>query len=752
MKQQKPSGLFACLLAALLVQSVLFASGNADSQALLTSIARVRALSREEAGKSLPVRVQGVLTWSSPIDGGRVKFVLSDGEKGVWVDQSKAADSGIWKDGELNPEDFKEGSVLEIHGITDPGGYATMICPSSIRRLGVGPLPEAQRVPMERLISGAEDCSRIVLEGVIQEVKAQNDTMHTLAMVLMVGDRPIQIWANGKAMPDAAKLIDAQVRVTGVCTALSNARHEMIGLRLSVMNPGAIETLVPPPANPFLAPKVRVNQLLHFSPDVSPFHRKVTQGVVTFAADGSFFFLQDQSTGVLVESPNANVQVGEHVEIAGFVNTRYKIATLTGPLVRKLGPAPMPTAAPIGTPQIFSSTPQGRQSDPISGDFNNRLVRISGILLAIDRDTTDGGTKLSIESEGYVFSAHLQKDRNGTHTAATQWSPGAKLELTGVCQIDYSENLSTWPVFSVASFRFWLRSPGDVRVLHPAPWWTPWRMALTLLGSGTVLLLALGWIYALRRTLVHRTGQLEELMRTHRDVELEYTSARRERLRLALDLHDGLRQLLSAVSFRMDAAAGHLPGSPDAASAQIDAARSALDRTQTELQECLWGLHAASEGPPDLVHLLIHVTERSEVWPIEAVSIKAEGSARELPRHIVGSLLRLFQEAVGNAFKHGAATRIDVAVRYGDRAFEMLIVDDGRGFDPANAPGARNGHFGLDGMRQRVRWLHGSLNVHRRQHGGMELLIRIPWSAIPDLPPQHPEPDQSSPPLQSNEK
>jgi len=65
----------------------------------------------------------------------------------------------------------------------------------------------------------------------------------------------------------------------------------------------------------------------------------------------------------------------------------------------------------------------------------------------------------------------------------------------------------------------------------------------------------------------------------------------------------------------------------------------------------------------------------------------------------------------------------------------LRIVDNGIGFDPANAAGVSSGHFGIDGMKQRTRWLRGNFTITRRPEGGMEVFVQINWSAIPQDKP-----------------
>jgi len=70
-----------------------------------------------------------------------------------------------------------------------------------------------------------------------------------------------------------------------------------------------------------------------------------------------------------------------------------------------------------------------------------------------------------------------------------------------------------------------------------------------------------------------------------------------------------------------------------------------------------------------------------------------------------------------------------VTVNYAAESLDLRVVDNGTGFDPRAVPGSRAGHFGIDGMNQRMRWLGGTLQILRRP-SGMEILAKLPWSVL----------------------
>lgn len=705
-----------CLVLALLQGLAPIAEAEAHP---LTSVAQIRVLTREEAAKALPVRLRGVVTMQDSQS--RPSFFIHDGVWNVWVSRSIAMERGIWQGGEPPAGDSEVGALIELEGVTDPGGYAPCVLPLRFRRIGSGPVPISKRVPLERLLSGSEDGQRVEVQGVVQDVSTP-DEFGDSKVTLMIDGHPCRVASENGSQLDASKLVDARVRVRGILVPLPNLRAEVAGLRMVVMGARDFEILEPPPADPFQAPKVKLNRLLPFSPDSRPFHRKVTEGVVTMAMPGQFFFLQDGERSVRVQSEALNVQTGDRLEVAGFIETSRTLAELKGAIVRKLGRADPPPAVEVSVDRILHPDFRSMFEKVAESDFSGRLVRFSGRVVRIERGLKGLPPTLLIESDGYLFPARLAAN---SFEMPANWVEGSQLDLTGVCELDFKEDSTTQASISISGFRMWLRSPQDVRVLAAPSWWTPRRLAIALFCVAGVLLLALVWNLALRRLLHKRSLLLEEVMRKHRNSEIEFQGAQQERRRLASDLHDGLQQLMAAAAYRVEAAVAHLGEIPPVVEAQLTAARRALVRSQVGLRDALWGLQHMEEDSDDFVALLRHAVGTVEQWPTGAVSVTCEGEPYPVSRKVMGSLLLLMQESVGNAIKHGGAKQVRVSLLYDAGFLQMRIDDDGCGFDPDVVPGPKEGHFGLESIRLRMKWLGGTVEVKSAPGEGTTVICKV---------------------------
>ena len=87
------------------------------------------------------------------------------------------------------------------------------------------------------------------------------------------------------------------------------------------------------------------------------------------------------------------------------------------------------------------------------------------------------------------------------------------------------------------------------------------------------------------------------------------------------------------------------------------------------------------------------------------------------------------REILRNAFRHARAKQIEVEIRYGARELRLRIRDDGRGIDPKVLErGARAGHWGLPGVRERAKLMGAQLDFWSEAGVGTEVQVTVPAS------------------------
>jgi NarL family two-component system sensor histidine kinase YdfH len=212
------------------------------------------------------------------------------------------------------------------------------------------------------------------------------------------------------------------------------------------------------------------------------------------------------------------------------------------------------------------------------------------------------------------------------------------------------------------------------------------------------------------RTLTEYADRIEDLTLTG------------ERQRMARELHDTLAQGLAGLILQLEAVDSHLgQGHTDRAQAIVEQAMARARATLAESRRAIDGLR--KETPESLEESI-----RDEVGHFTA----ATGVPCELAYAVEGPLpegtpelaLRTVSEGLTNIARHAQARHASVAIRIDGGALAVEISDDGIGFDPDDEREA--GHYGLIGLRERVRQAGASLDIRSGEHDGTVIDLRIP--------------------------
>jgi two-component system, NarL family, sensor histidine kinase DevS len=200
-------------------------------------------------------------------------------------------------------------------------------------------------------------------------------------------------------------------------------------------------------------------------------------------------------------------------------------------------------------------------------------------------------------------------------------------------------------------------------------------------------------------------------------------TAERERARWARELHDSILQGLG--SRRVMLSSALKSGDRERLAGAVEEALADMARDIDELRALISELRPATLDQLGLVAALEDLAER--VGHTAEIELEAdlEIDAERLDPELETVVYRLAQEAVNNIAKHAGAGRAQLQVRSGKDRLDLLIVDDGRGFDPA---GEHSG-FGLAGMRERVELAGGELRIESRHGAGTRVVASVPLAA-----------------------
>jgi signal transduction histidine kinase len=696
----------------------------------LTRIADIRLLPRDKAAKAMPVRVRGVVTWRS----GRESITVQDDSAGIWVSFVDARTRQIWKADSGFPDQIREGTEVEIVGQTDPGGYAPLILPESLRVVGFKELPEPKPIKRARFFSGADDCQRVEVRAVVQGIYPAADEV-TLIMDANPGRFIARI--SNSVIGNPSSLVDAEVLLRGVAGTHFNTRGEATGIRVVASRPDDLVVEKPPPP-PDAVPWVALDRLLPFRAEPIGPHRVRVEGTVTYAFPGRFFYLQEGDSAVRVETPShLELRAGDRVEAAGFVEISRLIGTLCDATVRKTGAASLPEPVAISPVEILALNKVAVETAQVAlpHDYDGHLIRCRAQLLAVQSEPDGKGPRtLTLEQpsrpgqSSLIFRALLH---DGKSTGLDSLAPGSELEVTGLVQLDYAPNdLPSRIARTVpANLDLILRSPADVLVLTEPSWWTARHLAAVLAAVLLALGGALVWNLQLKRQVRRKTRQLAREIHARHDASIEFQATLRERTRLAANLHDTLLQTMSGLGFQIEACEAEVtPQAIDKPPGHLEVARRMVDHAVDELRNSVWALRSLPLNGMGLPEALDSVAHRLGAGRDARIEVSTDGDLSRVPDFIAGNLILIVQEALHNALKHGDPSLVIVEIRtLEDPARIALTVhDDGAGFTPGEQMGVAQGHFGLQGMRERMERLDGTMRIQSAPGHGTTIHAEAP--------------------------
>ena len=233
---------------------------------------------------------------------------------------------------------------------------------------------------------------------------------------------------------------------------------------------------------------------------------------------------------------------------------------------------------------------------------------------------------------------------------------------------------------------------------------------------------------------ITRRKQAEDALKAS-ERELRALSARvleareEEKTRIARELHDELGQLLTALKMDLGWLRERLPADADLAARAAEMG-NLLDRTVSSTRRIsadLRPLMLDDLGLADAAAWL--VDDFCKRYNVACKANLAEAEAlQQVSKSVATAVYRAIQEALTNIARHAHAANAWVILTVDEGAIQLEIEDDGRGIAPDDLAKARS--FGLKGMRERITFLGGSVDIARAPRGGTRLRMRVPLRGL----------------------
>ena len=243
-------------------------------------------------------------------------------------------------------------------------------------------------------------------------------------------------------------------------------------------------------------------------------------------------------------------------------------------------------------------------------------------------------------------------------------------------------------------------------VLQPHYYQTIWFRTLALLAIAALILLVF------RRRVLR--------------VEREFGAVMGERNRIAREIHDTLAQGYVGISLQLEILGELLRHNrADAAAKHLKMTQEMVRDGLNDARQSIWALRSQDTGEQTLPIRLRRLVEQADGAGLHA-HLEVYGAYRALPAETEREILRIAQEAIQNARKHAAASRLGARLEYNEHSLTLTVADDGRGFEVDGITGALAGHYGLTGMRERSELIHGKITIVSQPGMGATVWLTVP--------------------------
>lgn len=618
-------------------------------------------------------------------------------------------------------ENLKDGDIIAVSGKTAPFPQQPDFIAAfayHISVIGHGSPEPPTHIPIPEIISRQQPFRFIQVTGVICDTFPDEIDHHWQHFIISSGHASLGISVPLREIGLAAgqSLIGAKVSVTGVSQPYSSGYRRIFGTEIELWSRHDIRVITPAPNDPFCVPPL--SRMRHpQAPEVSTQSRHCAEGAVIAIWDGGHVAMKcpdDNLVNITLNDTTSVPAYGDYIQAVGLPETDlYRINLKRAIWRQKTRPFIFTNDVPVMTnaSEIFTD---GKGHSEINPAFHGKAITLVGSV--IDMPTAG--------SDKPIF--HLKCDNDTVKVDASSspevlqnLSIGSTVQVSGICIVKTDSWHPNEPIPRINEVLLALRTPADFRTLSMPPWWTPNRLMILIATLFAALLAILFWNMMLRRVSERKSRELvaEKLNNITSKLKIE------ERTRIAVELHDSIAQNLTGVSLEIDSAEQLANKNPAGMMQHLRIAARTLQSCRNELRNCLWDLRSRALEENDLNEAIRRAIapQISDV----TLTIRFNVPRTELTDDLAHVLMRIVRELVLNAVRHGNARNVWIAGSLdGDRLL-FSVRDNGSGFDPDMRPGVLQGHFGLQGIHERVNQFNGTMEIACTPGHGAKVTISL---------------------------
>lgn len=585
-------------------------------------------------------------------------------------------------------------------------GYAQA---TNIVVLSREPLPPVKTAKAIDLLNGKHLGQIVRLKGLISDLRKDDLDPDWTLLTLVSDNETVGCCLREDLTSSELEYIGAEVAINGHCARLIPGHRHFMGPVVFLTDQHAISILKKPPEDPFsVSPLEEVDNVTPRS--IASRGCRRTTGRVLAVWDRYLLLrteYNDTCRVTLMDVAN-HPRCGQVIDVMGLPNTDLYHLNLYRARWR-----PSDKILPDSEPPPIEMTAGDMLVDAdghkrIRFRYHGRQIRLRGKVITLPHP--DGAERVLSLNDGrftvpVIFSSCPE--------ILNDLPVGASVEVTGVCLINTLSPSPIELVPGIGGFSIILRRAEDLRVLSRPPWWTPTRLILLVGVLLSILSGVLFWNVLLRRAAERQGRELarESIARTAADLRVL------ERTRLAVELHDTLVQNMTGIAVALR-------------TQNYSLAAKTLDFCRKDLRNCLWDLRNLTLDDADISSAI-----RKTLAP-HAVGLKLRvrfnvprGKFTDNSTHAILCMLR---ELTINAVRHGGATSLWIAGSTEGEKMLISVRDNGCGFNPESVPGMDEGHFGLQGIRDRVEGFDGDLKIESSSGQGTKITITLDMSSLKD--------------------
>lgn len=595
------------------------------------------------------------------------------------------------------------GDEIEVSGVTDPLGFYPSIRDARVILIGKKPLPLPIRPRVDEMFSPELDSQWVEVPAVIIGSEL-GDGRHTLTVEVYGNQFKAELPIREGAGSRSSEWMQRRVLLRGVMGTIFNQDKQMTDRHFFLHSLDALIPMSPQPDDSN-CPLIQISQLLtgNMGPDVAV----RISGVIT-QTNPRGFYLRDASGSTLVHHISSKrLHQGMLVEVSGFA----AVAPFR-PVMRATRVEPVGLATP--PPEPVRVDPNAAEFSRLHSEWVTMEAEFQGMANSRHEEL------LQFRSKGRYFEASIPRSHNGTWPAEIGLQVGDRVRLSGIYELTTTHALPrlNW----VDGMRLHLPETGGIKIIETAPWWTMRRLFVAFGAMSGIAILAMLTSWTLRRQVKRQMQVISEKLRTEAVGE--------ERDRMARELHDTLEQQLSGVALQLDGLDDLLANQPKKVPTALELARRMLRFTREEARRSVWDLRSQVLERDGLPAALRAIGAPFSAASAPHIEVTVEGNEHPLQPGSDFHLLRIAQEALTNAIKHGKARRVDIQLEYHDDSTRLKVTDNGVGFDSASPVQPPRPSFGVMGMKERAAKIGAEFSIHSSVGHGCEVVVSVPQPSL----------------------